>query len=47
VLQGVINERRFGDGRGRGSCPEKVRNTTKTHISTVAMQSRFEIMDSF
>jgi len=46
VLQGVINDRRFEDGRGRGSYPEKLKNTTKTHISTVVMQSRFEIMNS-
>jgi hypothetical protein len=46
LLEGVINEKRFEDGRGRGSYPEKLRNTTKPHISTAVMQMRFEIMDS-
>jgi len=47
VLQGVINEWRFGDGRGRGSYPEKLRNTTKTHISTVVIRNNGFVLNPY
>ena len=46
VLQVVINERRFGDGRGSGIYPEKLRNTTKTHISIVVIRNNGFVLNS-